>query len=587
MRDKFAVSSCFFCDMEFVGGSGDEYVVCPYCGRRGEGIRTAKFPVNQSAADMLKKADRALAGGDFNAAEAGYKRALAFDGDNPYIHFNLALAKLGVRFRDRKPVSRAADKKMEDSEEYKTALKLEGDSLRSIGYKKICAEADGAGESEALKSRSSGEFDFVGTHLDYYGGQESEIVIPDGTTHIDGVALYFAADGCRVRIPASVHRIESKAFNPAIAEITVDENNRNYAVYGGCLVDIREGKLTAACKEFSLPDGVIKIIGEYALAEVKDARRIELPGGVRKIERNAFDCCGAESLFIPSTVEEIADAAFSNCKQLKDISVDGGNKRFYVDGGCLIERESGRLVFACVGCEIPEGVKSLGASCFNGGHKNLRFPASLESGLDHAFCGCVEIESLSVDEANDRYISLGECIFTRDGCELVKGCKNSVLPQDGALKKIGENAFAYAGGLRVLTLPEGVEEIGGFAFTSCRELKKVIMPRSLKRAGCYAFSFCSELTEVKLNEGVETLGSGLFDYCVALKSVKIPASVKEFDIDGFQYCKKLRSVELADVNGWRLNGVAVNPADLSDGKALDFFRDLTPCTDLMTKTDGD
>lgn len=394
--------------------------------------------------------------------------------------------------------------------------------------------------------------------------------IPDGVTVVREFALMFARKLKSVYIPSSVTTIETMAFSPDV-EVTVADDNPMYMQRGGLLMEKQTGRLVFAAHNASLcGNSGIKIISGHVFDSRKDITELVIPDGVTEIERGAFDCCSNMTrVRIPASVRKIEQTAFANCDAVREFEVDGGNAEYYVKNGCLTERATNTLIRACVGCVIPEGVRELGRAAFGGGHTALEFPSSLTEGFDKAFCGCYDLEKLTVSADNPVYYSMGNCIIDRTTGVLVRGCKNSVVQDGCGIVKIGDGAFSHSRGLRRIEIPHGVTEIGKFAFEACSDLVDAVFPNTLTELNLCAFSSCSSLKTVVLPESLRYIGQGAFERCSALERITIPRGVTKIVEDAFENCGSLNEIVFEDVNGWRTDGgVDVAPEELCGAAAL-------------------
>ena len=90
---------------------------------------------------------------------------------------------------------------------------------------------------------------------------------------------------------------------------------------------------------------------------------IVIPEGVTKIANCAFEYCRPfKSVVLPSTVTKIP-CAFCNTEQL-EIAKD--NPKYYIQDGCLIDKEEKELVWAFAGSTIPDdgSVVKIGSDAF-------------------------------------------------------------------------------------------------------------------------------------------------------------------------------------------------------------------------------
>ncbi len=153
--------------------------------------------------------------------------------------------------------------------------------------------------------------------------------VPNGTTAIGEGAFNTNPYLKKVIIPASVSKIDTKAFmyQNALSEISVSTDNTVFRSFGGvlyegetlrCVPAATDGSLTvrAGTKEIGryafygcgsitsviLPGGLEKV-GAYAFGGCKELRLIIYPDSVALTEQNAFDGCGKLSLYIPDNIE--------------------------------------------------------------------------------------------------------------------------------------------------------------------------------------------------------------------------------------------------------------------------------------------
>lgn len=123
---------------------------------------------------------------------------------------------------------------------------------------------------------------------------------------------------------------------------------------------------------------------------------------------------------------------------------------------------------------------------------------------------------------------------------------------------IGEEGFAFAAGLKTVTVPESYKKIGMAAFQGAPDLKKAdVLGDGLTEVGAFAFQDCVKLSEYVFNKslktigqfafantaiykfapaGVVSIGKYAFYNCSALKTVVIPASLTELGEKAFGNC---------------------------------------------------
>ena len=222
---------------------------------------------------------------------------------------------------------------------------------------------------------------------------------------------------------------------------------------------------------------------------VKGNRNIAVPEGVEKIWTRAFESEGCESVIFPSTLKSVGKEAFNHCYSLKEVT-------------------------------IPEGVEELGAWAFNhcSSLEKIHLPASLIK-LDkkyQPFNNCYGLTEISVDVNNPVFRAEGNCLIERATGTVISGCRNSVIPDDGSIREIGEGAFCRQYYLKGINIPEGVKSIGKYAFLNCRSLKEIVLPVSVKKLNVSAFDGCDKLEKINL-EHVERIEKNAFSACKNLQ----------------------------------------------------------------------
>ena len=194
-------------------------------------------------------------------------------------------------------------------------------------------------------------FGVIGNTIVSYHGTDTDIVIPDGITVIEGVAFHNQLNITTVTIPESVTLIGDFAFS-------------------GC----------ANLKSVIISEGVTSI-GAYAFADCKNLNSIVIPKTVKSIGGNAFSrCANLISATIPEGVSYIEDHTFYGCEKLTSVV-------------------------------IPESVTKIGNNAFYDCYKltNVVIPTSVTSIEDCAFYACRELKSIVVPEG---VTGIGERAFT-------------------------------------------------------------------------------------------------------------------------------------------------------------------------------
>ena len=156
--------------------------------------------------------------------------------------------------------------------------------------------------------------------------------------------------------------------------------------------------------------------------------------------------------------------------------------------------------------------------------KNITILKNIIRMIDNPFRGSSALETITVDERNSKYHSTGNCLIETASKTLITGCKNSVIPSDGSVTSIGEDAFNRCSGLTSITIPDSVTSIGFRAFISCGGLTSVVIGNGAISIGTYAFYYCTNLIEVTLGSGVTNINSLAFYGCSKLTAMTIKAT---------------------------------------------------------------
>lgn len=151
---------------------------------------------------------------------------------------------------------------------------------------------------------------------------------------------------------------------------------------------------------------------------------------------------------VPSTVNEIRQAAFINCTSLESIT-------------------------------LPEGITAINKNTFYGctSLKSIVIPESVISIGDYAFYNCTSLESINIPDG-----------VTIIGISLFEGCTS----------------------LKSVTLPSSVTSINGYAFYNCTSLESISIPNGVTGIYVEAFYNCTSLKNVDIPNSVTEIKTNVF-----------------------------------------------------------------------------
>lgn len=401
------------------------------------------------------------------------------------------------------------------------------------------------------------------------------VIVDDGIQTINDNAFARCINLKSVYIPASVYGVAPGAFSSCynIETLTVDPGNEyiDSRDSSNAIIDVDNDELLVACPSTRIPASV-KSIGNMAFINCTTIEELVIPEGVESIGYDAFENCSSlKSVSLPESLKAISHSAFSGCSSLtavripknvseissnnifsgcnslSSITVDADNPYYYSSPECasIVRKADSMLTATCSRTVIGDDVRAIGSGSFDGTTiHSVQIPLSVTHIGTQTFDGCDEIDVLTVDSGNPRYISpMGSnAILTKDGKTLVVGCRTTVIP-DG-VEEIGPHAFSGRLSKYALYLPDGLKAIGYGAFCRCNSLREVILPPSIRHIGEYAFSDCTFLSSVYIQSSVKTIEGQTFSGCRNLSSVCLPEGLQVIAYCAFSGCASLTNINI-------------------------------------------
>lgn len=231
--------------------------------------------------------------------------------------------------------------------------------------------------------------------------------------------------------------------------------------------------------------------------------------------------------------------------------------------------------------ELPEGLLSIGVSCFNQtGLKSIQFPSTLQKIDDNAFWRGQIAGDVHIPES---VTAIGKNVFNK--------CPITSVNLPEGLQVLGGGAFSETKLTEMPEIPESITVLDS-TFQGCTDIKEVTIPSQVTDiSGAFAgtgistvtipyqvtnyyraFNGCKSLEKVVIESQSDTIPSGgsaqgVFQNCTNLKSVTLPEWVTTIGDYAFSGCRSLKDTAfLKDVKN--IGEFAFQKAGLSGNLVL-------------------
>lgn len=286
---------------------------------------------------------------------------------------------------------------------------------------------------------------------------------------IDGVISSNAFAGCK--------KLKSVYLYPLLGKI----GSGNFL--SGQIEDFN----TEDSSDFKFANGVLSYYSSFGW----DSSSIAICG-------NATD----KKLQIPAYVNEIAEGAFANYKDLEEVTLFTNLKKI-----------GEKAFYKC------ENLKDFVFVLHNKAKtaKSLTFEKS-------SFAYCTGLNSVTIP---NQTVEIKDMAFL-----CCTNIKNVVFENNSNLKIIGRQAFDRCLSIEKLFIPDSVESIGINAFAECNSLQEVVFNESSNLAEIHAeaFVFCKKLNSVVLPPSLKSISERAFFGCENLKKIYYLGAVEQFDL---------------------------------------------------------
>lgn len=453
------------------------------------------------------------------------------------------------------------------------------------------------------------------------------ITVPDSVSKI-GEGAFSNLEGLKtIIIPGTVKEIGNGAFqfNSTLETVIIQEGVEKIdeSAFNQCI----------NLKRVELPES-IKSIGRYAFNFCESLTSIEIPSKITEISPSSFGCCyrlsnvkfrgesvtkissssfantAINSIDITKNVQELSNNSFIGCNDLETINIDEQNKNYIYESGILMNSNREQVLFVSkhyygnmATFSIPDGVKEFdfNMSSFDS-VTNIFIPKSVEKLSADSFPNY--IGNVTIDEENENYKILENCIYSKDNTSLILCFSNDEeIKLTNEFKIAQESCFKAAKNAKKIVLPDSVTDLKNYCLAdSSKNLEEFKVGAKLsnieglfKSASNYNFKIIidsenpnfmvedniiynkngeklvsvidkiqgeytvksrvkeicvqafyrqDEMTKINLNTGLERIRVGAFDCCTRLNSIEIPSSVITIESLAFANDKNIDLIKI-------------------------------------------
>lgn len=303
-------------------------------------------------------------------------------------------------------------------------------------------------------------------------------------------------------------------------------------------------KFNGEIVEVYIPDSVVEM-GESAFSRCSNLQIISIGAGITSVPKFAFTGCAATEVVIPDTVTSIDYTAFWDCELLETI-------------------------------KLGDGIKELGAS-YDSYYGEIRFGGFAD------FDGCKSLVKIVVDDDHPTFTTIDGNLYSKDKTTIVKyalGKKDKTFEFPDHVTTIEEGGFCGSVYLEEIVIPSTVKTVSNWAFQDSENLRKATVEAGVELIERWVFSVCPMLEEIIVSEDnpnykavegnlytkdgkvfmqyacgkadtkftvpgtVEKIQNQAFSYANNLVEIVVSEGVKEILGGAFDNCEKLEKVTL-------------------------------------------
>lgn len=297
-----------------------------------------------------------------------------------------------------------------------------------------------------------------------------QVIIEEGITTVGIQAFDRCMNLKKVMLADTVRVICASAFLrcKSLSEIHISNSVTHIRECAFCGCEV--------LKEITLPDKLAVLEDAFPQTGII---KVNITNGVRRIMSDTFyGCEQLKEIIIPSSVKEINDG-FCECPNLERVSVSSKNKHFVMVDGVLFDKDMTRLLLypACKPERdyiIPSTVTEIDECAFHN-CRNLTsvfIPENTRFKDNSVFFGCEVLENITVSDQNKIYKSVNGVLFSKDGKTLIQypQGRNGAYKIPDSVETISHEAFYKCNGLTELYIQKNINEIHCFYCTSLHKI---------------------------------------------------------------------------------------------------------------------
>ena len=231
----------------------------------------------------------------------------------------------------------------------------------------------------------------------------------------------------------------------------------------------------------------VTAIGDYAFANT-NVEQINLPEGIESIGTSAFDGNGSlKRVILPSTLTSIGQFAFYECRSLRVIYNNAAQPLDIKDKGVFADGTYGRLDVANIELYVPFGSEELYAAADEWKDFNI---VEMPVCIDGVYYALHDNNNTAAVVAQYKNSSSNYADLVRELLVIPQAI--TVNGKEYKVTSVHTRAFAYCQGVKVLSLPEGLEQIWDNAFSNSGFMM-ITLPSTLTLIVDNAFAGCDNL----------------------------------------------------------------------------------------------